>query len=152
MIQRAQSVWLFLASLTLFLLLILPVLTKQSNTGELWFQVGGLYQSSDRVVTQIDAYPLLFGGTIFIGLVCLANIFNFRNRTLQKRIVLLSIIGIIALIVWTGTYINRIPGGIDGATFNAGAYLPLPSILFCVLAFRGIRKDEQLIKSADRLR
>jgi hypothetical protein len=152
MIQRVQSVWLFLASLTLFLWLILPILTKQGTSGEIWFQISGLYQRSNNVNTRVDTYPLLFGGTILTGLVCLANIFNFRNRTLQKRIVLLTICAIVALVIGIGSYVTRIPGGIDGSTFNAGAYLPVPSILFCVLALRGIRKDEQLIRSADRLR
>ncbi|MGY0040270.1 DUF4293 family protein [Pedobacter sp. NJ-S-72] len=33
MIQRVQSIWLFLASATLFLLLILPIFTRQGTTG-----------------------------------------------------------------------------------------------------------------------
>jgi len=152
MIQRVQSVWLFLASLTLFFLLILPILTKQSNTGDFWFQVGGFYQRTNHIAQRIESYTALFGGTILVGLICLGNIFTFRNRTLQKRIVLLTIVLILALVGWIASYAFKIPGGIDGATFNIGAYLPILSVLFCVLAHRGIRKDEQLIRSADRLR
>jgi uncharacterized membrane protein YbaN (DUF454 family) len=152
MIQRVQSVWLFLASLTLFLLLILPILTKDSGTGETWLQVGGIYQKTNNITQKTESYSALFGGTILGGVICLANIFSFRNRTLQKRITLLSIFLIFLLIVSIVNYAVKIPGGINGATFNIGTGLPLLSLIFCALAFRGIRKDEQLIRSADRLR
>lgn len=152
MIQRVQSIWLFLASLTLFLLLILPILTKQADGGEIWFQVGGLYKRAGNITQQLASYSLLFGAAVCSALLCLINIFLFKNRTLQKRVILLVILLIIALAAGAAWYAQTIPGGINGATFNAGAYLPILSILFCVLAFRGIRNDEQLIRSADRLR
>ncbi len=152
MIQRVQSVWLFLASLTLFLLLILPIITNASNNAELWFQVGGLYQKINNTTQKTDSFPLLFGGTILTGLICLADIFNFKNRTSQKRVILLAIFLILVLEAGTAYYAQKIPGGLDGISYNAGAYLPILSIVFCILAYRGIRKDEQLIRSADRLR
>ncbi len=152
MIRRVQSVWLFLASLTLFLLLILPILTRQTNTGDLWLQAGGIYQKVNNITQKTETYSALFGAVIFTGLVCLVNIFNFKNRTLQKRVILLSILFILLLAGWAAAYAMKIPGGINGATFSAGAYMPVLSIVFCALAFRDIRKDEQLIRSADRLR
>ncbi|QNK62238.1 DUF4293 domain-containing protein [Pedobacter sp. PAMC26386] len=152
MIQRVQSIWLFLASLTLFLLLILPIFTKQGTSGDLSFQIGGIYQKTNNVSHKTESFTALFGGTILVGLICLANIFTFKNRSLQKNIILLTILLIIALAGWTASYAFNIPGGFDGAVFGVGAGLPIFSILFCVLAIRGIRKDEQLIRSADRLR
>jgi len=152
MIQRVQSVWLFLASLTLFLFLILPILTKETNTGELWLQAGGIYQKVNNVTQKVESYSALFGGTILAGVICLANIFSFRNRALQKRITLFSIFLILLLIVCIVNYALKIPGGINGASFNIGSGLPVIAVIFCALAFRGIRKDEQLIRSADRLR
>ena len=152
MIQRVQSVWLFLASLTLFLLLILPVVTTATSTGEVWLQVGGIYEKVNNITQKTISYSALFGGTILAGIVSLAAIFLFNNRALQKRIILLTIFLIVILIAALINYALNIPGGIVGATFNVGAYLPVLSVIFCALAFRGIRKDEQLIRSADRLR
>ncbi|MET1055222.1 MAG: DUF4293 domain-containing protein [Pedobacter sp.] len=152
MIQRVQSVWLFLAGLTLFLLLILPILTNNTSTGQIWLQVGGIYEKTNNITRQTATYTALFGGTILAAAVCLATIFLFNNRALQKRITLLSILLIVLLIAALINYALNIPGGIVGATFNVGAYLPVLSVIFCGLAFRGIRKDEQLIRSADRLR
>jgi len=159
MIQRVQSIWLFLAGLTLFLLLLLPIITKQSNTGDFWMQVGGLYhkplstlKKAAVVVEKQESYPVLFGGTILISLMCVGNIFTFRNRDMQKRITLVLIGLNILLIIGIVLYVTEMPGGFDGATFNAGGVLPLLSVVFCILALRGIRRDEQLIRSADRLR
>ena len=152
MIQRVQSIWLLLAGLALFLLLILPVLTKHTEAGDLTFQVGGIYQKLNNVSQKTESYTALFGGIVVAGLICIANIFAFSNRTLQKRIILLIIFLIAALTAWTANYALNIPGGTQGASLNIGVALPVLSIIFCGLAFRGIRKDEQLIRSADRLR
>lgn len=152
MIQRVQSIWLFLAGLMLFLLLILPVLSLHNYNEDLTLQVGGIYQNGAKAVQKMESYPALFGETILVGLICVANIFNFRNRTLQKRIILFSILLTIQLAAWIAFYVLKFPGGLDGVTVKAGAAMPLLTIIFCALAFRGIRKDEQLIRSADRLR
>jgi hypothetical protein len=152
MIQRVQSIWLFLASLTLFLLLILPILTKQVTGGEVWLQVGGIYQHTANAVQQLQRYTGLFGLTIFTGVVCLYNIFNFKNRTLQKRIILLAILLILILSGCLAGYAWEISDGMKNGSLAIGAALPLLTLIFCTLAFRGIRKDEQLIRSADRLR
>jgi hypothetical protein len=152
MIQRVQSVWLFLAALTLFLLLILPVVTTATSAGETWLQVGGIYEKVKNVTQKTVSYSALFGATILAGITCLAAIFLFNNRSLQKRIILLAIFLIVLLVAALVNYALNIPSGIVGATFNIGAYLPVLSVIFCALAFRGIRKDEQLIRSADRLR
>ena len=152
MIQRVQSIWLFLASLTLFLLLILPVLTKQDTGGVIWLQVGGVYQHTANAVKQLEKYSGLFGLTIFSGVVCLYNIFNFKNRTFQKRIILLAILLILVLSGCIAGYAWKITNSMQSGSLAIGAALPPLTLIFCALAFRGIRKDEQLIRSADRLR
>ena len=152
MIQRVQSIWLFLASLTLFLWIILPILTKQSNIGDFSLYAGGFYHRVNNIPQKVESYSLLFGGIIAAAVLCLVNIFMFRNRLLQKRLTLGAILLIVLLIAIAAAYALNIPGGIEGATFNPGAYMPVPALIFCALAFRGIRKDEQLIRSADRLR
>jgi membrane protease YdiL (CAAX protease family) len=38
------------------------------------------------------------------------------------------------------------------AIYQAGAYMVIVSLLFIYLALNGIKKDEELVRSADRLR
>jgi hypothetical protein len=152
MIQRVQSVWLFLASLTLFLLLLLPIVSNQVNGSEFWILVTGLYQKTNETAIKVESFRPLYIATAAVGLVCFISIFAFRNRTGQKRIIIAAIVLILSLSYWIFSHAQKIPGGIASAAYGIGAFLPVLAVLFCALALRGIRKDEQLLKSADRLR
>lgn len=136
MIQRVQTIWLFLASLTLFLLLFLPVMSG-SGTGVSFY-----------ILPQT---PLHYA-TALVTLLTFINIFNFKKRSLQKRLIFLIIVLIIGLSAWIFLSAQQFPGGVSAGTPAAGAFMPLLSLLFVVLALRGIRKDESLLRSADRLR
>ncbi len=152
MIQRVQSIWLFLASFTLFMLLLLPIVTKTDNGTEFWVLASGLYQKASTGTVKMESFLPLMLGTIVIALIALANIFTYKNRNLQKRICNVVIILTVGLSFWISQAAQKIPGGLEGAGYNLGAFMPILTIIFCFLAFRGIRKDELLIKSADRLR
>lgn len=152
MIQRVQSVWLFLAAITLLILLILPLVTRQAEAGEIWFQIGGIYEKTNTAFHQVVSQTALFGLTLVTGLLCLVNIFFFKNRDLQKKLIWLISVFIIGLSVWAGMAATALPGGLEGASFHVGVGLPVIALIFCALAYRGIRQDELLIRSADRLR
>jgi len=152
MIQRIQSVWLFLASLTIFSLLLIPVVSNQTGATETWIMVSGLYQKTNGASQKLQAFLPLLISTVAVGVMCFAAIFCFRNRTMQKRVIVAAIAMIGGLSFWIFNYARRIPGDIDNASYGAGAFIPVLAILFCLLALRGIRKDEQLLRSADRLR
>lgn len=152
MIQRVQSIWLFLASLTIFLLLILPIVSSQANGTESWIQVTGLFQKTNGIVVKAETFRPLYITTVIVGVLCLGSIFAFRNRTLQKRLIIVVIISIFSLSFWIFNYAQQIPGGLSTASYGVAAFLPVLAVLFSALAIRGIRKDEQLLRSADRLR
>ncbi|TCD10352.1 DUF4293 family protein [Pedobacter frigidisoli] len=155
MIQRVQSIWLFLAAIALILMLFLPILSKENKTTETTIHTVGLYQ--DAVGKPGPGFmkeqftPLLITN-IVVAVLCFFNIFNFKRRSLQKRIAIFSIVAIGGFAFWCSIFAQKLPGGIAGAHFDFGAYLPALSILFCVLAIFGINKDERLIRSAERLR
>ncbi|PWS30588.1 DUF4293 domain-containing protein [Pedobacter paludis] len=155
MIQRIQSIWLFLATITLILMLFLPITTKEISGAESEIYTNGLYQTlSAKTGTELKVQsfmPLLITN-IAVAFMCLMNIFNFKRRSLQKRIIIFTIAAIGGFAFWCSVYAKKIPGGLEGASFGAGAYLPAIAILFCVLAIFGINKDERLIRSAERLR
>ncbi|WP_343535102.1 DUF4293 domain-containing protein [Pedobacter sp.] len=147
MIQRIQSIWFLLAALTAFCLLFIPIIGVESSSGYHVLYGSGLKTTGGNSPTNI---PLLTS-TAFAGLISLMNIFNFRNRKLQIRIALLNIILILALSTWFFQIVKGI-SGVSVLNFEPGIYLPLIAIIFTLLAIRGIKKDEKLIRSADRLR
>ncbi len=152
MIQRVQTIWLLLASLTLMMLLLVPIVTKINDNTEFWILVSGLYQKAASGTAKIEAFTALMVSTLVVSVITFANIFAFSNRTLQKRICNVVIILIISLSFWISQAAQKIPGGLENVNYNVGAFMPVLAILFVFMAMRGIRKDEQLIKSADRLR
>lgn len=155
MIQRIQTIWLLLATLVLVSMLFLPLVTKINNATETEIHTMGLYEDvvgKPGSGTLKESFTPLLITNIVVAILCFANIFNFRSRKNQKRIAIFSIAAIGAFAFWCSIYAQKVPGGLDGATFDFGAYLPALSILFCVLAIIGINKDENLIRSAERLR
>ena len=155
MIQRIQSIWFFLAALTLILMLFLPIASKEIAGTESAVYSSGLFQiitgKAGSPFKILSFLPLLITN-IAIAIICFVNIFNFRKRSFQKRFAIVSIILIIGFAFWCSVYAQKLPGGIEGASFGVGAYLPALAILFVVLGIFGINKDERLIRSAERLR
>ncbi|RZL32496.1 MAG: DUF4293 family protein [Pedobacter sp.] len=152
MIQRVQSIWLFLAALTISFLLFIPLLSFNVNGVTQFITAKGLYQISGTDTKLVEESLPLFISTISVALICFANIFTFRNRTLQKRIAVLSIFLILGLSFWASQFASKFGDGLANANFGIGSSLPIIAAIFCFLAIRGINNDDKLIRSADRLR
>ena len=88
--------------------------------------------------------------TVIIIAGTLYDIFIFKDRKKQVWIaiglVLLSLLNI--FLYWQA---SQPPHFVEG-NYNIGALLSLAIPIFLFMAARGIRKDEKLVKSADRLR
>lgn len=154
MIQRIQSIWLLLAAITLICMLFVPLLSKNVNNTEYHLYTNGLrmvltdHGGNTSSITPIGAVVLDLSSVIL----CMAAIFQYKNRSRQKQIIVITIVLIIAAAAFCAFNAQLLPGGINGVSLNIGTFLPPLAILFCLLAIRGIRNDEQLLRSADRLR
>ena len=88
--------------------------------------------------------------TVIILVGTLINIFNFKARKKQLWItiglLLLSLLNI--LLYWWKSGVPPFESG----NYSLGALLSLAIPVFLFMAARGIRKDEKLVKSTDRLR
>jgi hypothetical protein len=153
MIQRIQSIWLFLAAVSISCLLFQPIATTTDLIGMKFYIIAsGLYQEIGGVKKQVDDFIPLLISVSAVAIMCLVNIFNFKKRKLQKQMIYATIAFIIGLSFWCSQYAKKIPGGLETANYDTGMYLPPLAIAFCLLAIRGINRDEALLKSADRLR
>ena len=129
MLQRIQTVWIFLAVLGAVFLNI----TAQD------FDVLG-------------AYLTINASTVILILFGVLSIFSFKNR---KRQILLNNISIIinALLIGLLAYwLLNLSGGISIPEKGIEPVFPFLSIVCLLLANMYIRKDERLVKSVDRLR
>ena len=143
MIQRIQSVFLFLASLCSFGLFTTDVAETKVN-------VSGASVFADAHLTIFDS-PLLLGGAIGAGVVTLIAIFVFGNRRLQSILCKIAVFLTLAYVAYGGLLWSSDPGA-STAEVEPGIALPILTIVFAILAARYIGKDEKLVRSADRLR
>lgn len=133
MIQRVQTIYLFVAALLAVLAVALSVPYALSGTSALELN---------------DFLPLTILSGI-VAAVCLAAIFLFRNRVLQINVCRLALLLSIALLLIAGYFALQTEGQ---DLPQAGAAFPLLNIVFTVLGIRGIRADDRLVRSMDRLR
>lgn len=132
MIQRIQSVYLIIAGL---------VSAGLSNVLPTGHDVIGNFGT-----------PFLYEGMLFSGLLSFIIIFIFKNRKLQfvlGRINILLNLILLSVFVYLSL---TLPGEILISEKGIGQFIPIVAIVLLVLANKSIKKDEQLVKSVDRLR
>jgi len=80
----------------------------------------------------------------------LINIFNYKARSKQLWITI-GLIFLSLLNIFLYWWKSGVPSFTEGS-YNLGAALSLAIPVFLIFAVNGIRKDQKLVKSADRLR
>ncbi len=155
MIQRIQTLYLLMTTVLPLLFLKLNLLRFVDNDGsELFVRFDGLYSSgADQVLNltkQLLPISLLI---LIIPVLSLVTIFLFRNRKLQMKLALIIIILSAGLIVAQVIYSLSITHEFQ-AKIIPGVIMAVPVLImiFSFLAYKGIKKDEDLVKSYDRLR
>lgn len=152
MIQRIQTIWLLLAGLVILLMWFLPLATTGAGATEYKAFLGGVYHTVNGATVKTTAFMPLIISAAAIVVLCIFSIFMFRNRAAQKRMVTICSVLLIGFSFFCTINAQKIPGGLDTTSMRLGIFLPLVAIVCCLLALRGINKDESLIRSADRLR
>jgi hypothetical protein len=155
MIQRLQSVYLFLTTLLSILFLngtLLSFINKSGLTYNLTFLNITKVAEGQAAQNVGTVWPLsiILVLIIVLSVIC---ILLYKNRTRQLLFskILIGLILVLILIIVYYTY--SITSQYD-TTFVPGIKMVIPVLMlaFSVLAFRGIKKDDQLVKSYDRLR
>ncbi len=136
MIQRIQTIYLIVSVIIMGSLFM-------------WFPVV-LGEDGSVIIERNE--PLVLG-LIFVSIaLAIISILNFKKRQLQF---VLNRLNIISNFVLLGVFVYR-SLTLSGETFvsvkGIGVLLPIISIVFLVLANKAIKRDEDLVKSVDRLR
>ncbi|MCU0472863.1 MAG: DUF4293 domain-containing protein [Bacteroidales bacterium] len=155
MIQRIQSLYLLLTTIVSGIFLNGGFLRIISSEGsETFLRFSGVYQKAGE--TGPDLIGRLIPLTIIsllIPLISLTAIFLFKMRKLQLKLTIFLLILEILLIL-TGAFsaIKMVQSHPSSVIPELNILFPFMEIIFTFLAYIGIRKDELLIKSYDRLR
>jgi hypothetical protein len=137
MIQRIQTVYLLIALVILGALPYVFPLFTMSDGKEFYFM-------------KDSFYTVLFGLSTTLTLI---SIMYFKKRQHQFVINRLTIIlNLILLGLFVYRSLNLSGETVQVSEKGIGMFLPIVAIVFLALANRAIKKDEDLVKSADRLR
>ncbi len=136
MIQRIQTIYLLISAIIAAGLIFVFHLWTNSNDVPVF--------AKDNMT-----YLLLFLGSALLSLI---SIFSYKKR--QSQFVL-GRLNIILNFILLGLFVYQLlisPGESHISEKGVGIFMPIFSIVFLVLANKAIKKDEDLVKSVDRLR
>ncbi|SHJ22114.1 DUF4293 domain-containing protein [Pseudozobellia thermophila] len=136
MIQRIQTVYL------LIVVLISGLLPFWVN---LWSDAKGneIYATNEILVS------IVFYASAVLAMIAILLFKNRKNQFILNRLNLLLNLFLLGFFVYRSLNLS---GGTSVSEKGIGMLIPVISIVFLVLANRAIKKDEDLVKSVDRLR
>jgi len=136
MIQRIQTVYLAIAFIVSGILsLVFP----------LWKDAGG----KDFFVGQNTVYTLLFGLSAALSIFSILSYKKRQSQFVYNRLNMILNFILLGLFVYQSLNLS---GEASVSEKGIGMILPVVSIFLLALANKAIKKDEDLVKSADRIR
>jgi len=151
MLQRIQTIWLFLTVVVAALLFFLPIAEIVSAGANYKLIYRGIYPTAGEAPEMVlRSVPLAALNliTVILGLV---SIFLFKKRQLQMRFCMYNSILFIAntgLIAYYAFY--SMPE--SSTTLGVASALPIVGFILSLIARKSISKDDKLVKSLDRIR
>ncbi len=154
MIQRIQTVYLIISEVLLALLFSNPVAEIIiSDKLYLVFKFNRIESSAGIEFNSISAWPVAVL-LISILLIGLSTIFLYQFRILQMRLCIFNILlmcGLVGMIYFfTKFTLNYLNG--QESLFLWPIVIPFISIILTFLAFKGVQRDEKMVRSYDRIR
>jgi|SRR5665213_666331 len=148
MLQRVQTIWMILAAIAVFLTMKFAfysgilVLQNSADAAAATVAAGGYH-----LINATDNFIILIL-TSALGTGIIINIFLFKHRSIQVRIIIAALI-VECLIVFL--YFRQTADYSQG-NYNIWSILHILIIVFLILAAKGIYKDSKLVRDSNRLR
>jgi len=137
MIQRIQTIYLLLTFLVTGVLLFFVPLWTTNNEKPFYFM-------------QDQFYTILLGLSTMLTIISIISYKKRQNQFVMGRLNILLNLILLGLFVYRSLNLSG-----EAATVSEkgiGMFLPIVAIVLLVLANKAIKKDEDLVKSVDRLR
>ncbi len=155
MIQRIQSLYMFLAVLVAVAMYFLPVAGFDTEAGAPLLYKLLEYEQFIELGIPLQTLISPAIANALVAVLLLVTIFLYKNRKIQRRILMITVVINLATLgssFYAADQIESLALVTSRAEYKLGIYLPMLVLILLVLANNGIRKDEKLVKSADRLR
>ena len=162
MIQRIQTIFLFLAVISGITVFLFPIATFYSDVSFFKFFLCSVRDFAPDPFNEMSAvneninrlYPLALSVLqLIIVLLSVVTIFKFKKRLFQVRLIYLNIFLTVILVGGIFYFSTILEESLKTqAQYGLGGIFPLITIILFFVANSFIKKDERLIRSADRLR
>jgi hypothetical protein len=158
MIQRIQTIFLFLIAVAMGVALLSPIWHKMGLVPTDMANLTAMQLTVQKGITSFVT-PLWYLTALLVGVATLAiyAIFQFKNRLLQtglcagNALLLTVAMGVVLYNTILGpgkTYGDPA----DNGTFDTGFFALVAALVFNALANRFIRRDDRLVRESNRLR
>jgi hypothetical protein len=154
MIQRIQSLYIAVVVCLSVLLLFNGIVSFIGNEGgEFELRYNGLYQLTGGAWNKTESlFPLTFL-LLIVAFLSFITFFLFKWRRLQLRASVLTLLLLLGEVIMIAFYLYYVAAKYEVTVlFSLKITFPIVSAVLMYLAFRGILKDELLVRSYERLR
>jgi glucan phosphoethanolaminetransferase (alkaline phosphatase superfamily) len=148
MIQRIQTVYLLLTTILAVLFLSGDIILFENGKSLL---LAGYDQGIEGAKPE-SIWPMTFL-LLIIPVLSFILIFLYKNRKLQMKLTVILILMIVLCAAMVGYFAwNLSQASSTEIVFTYKMILPAFMLIFSILAYIGIKKDEEIVRSYDRLR
>lgn len=152
MIQRVQTIFLLLSALLMGTMLFVPLAELNNETTSYILSAKGVMTMGEQARS---VYPTgsVFALLVLTAVLPLATIFLYKKRVLQIRCCVFHSMLILGFFLLFFFYWNLLRSELSvTTTFLFTCAVPVVALVLDYMAIRRIRYDENLVRSADRLR
>jgi glucan phosphoethanolaminetransferase (alkaline phosphatase superfamily) len=157
MIQRVQSIFLFILGACMILSLLFASWQKINATTSEQITLNAFYLTHVKNGEVVSSKPVYYIAILAVvsALVAFYSITRFKNRLLQIKLGALNSLlmaGVLGLHLYISRNAETLFDEQQYGSYSMGLYLPIAAMICNILANRFIRRDENLVRSADRMR
>jgi len=163
MLQRIQSVLLFFAALCMISILFFPMWEKndvKKNEEVIITAIEQVHNKTDIETGEVNIISTVW--TAYIGILCVLaaavafySIFRYDNRLFQMKLGALNSLlmgGTLGITVYFALQAEKLIVPEVRGDYAEGFYVIVVALFLNTIANRFIRRDEKLVRSADRIR
>ncbi len=156
MIQRIQSVYMFMAAVLMAINFFVPLASFQNGAKEVVSTLYGLGFCNIDAAAACDVVSRPWGMIVFAlasVVLTLWALFSYKSRMKQLRLLrwtkMSMAVYALAYVAYSCSF--ALKAELQYVS-SWGFVLPILALVFIFLAARGVKKDEELVRAADRIR
>ncbi len=156
--QRIQTLWLLLAGVAMTLTFIFPIVLLTGGAdiegANQVFNMTSVWVQGKASLGPEYTHWYLFALTTIIIVLSFLTIFLFKRRRLQMRLCTFIILLTLGYIGYFGFLAYQYNSQLQTelSIKPLAALLPIASVILLILAYRGIRRDDILVRVSNRIR